>query len=152
VTDQAGWTAEGRPLLGGRAEGVALVLDEPLSFWGGFDSETGLICDERHPQRGQSLAGRVVVMPSGRGSSSSSSVLAQALRQGTGPVALLLAEPDGIIVLGALVPRLLDGLPCPVIVVDRETYSRLRSGDRVAVEDSRLRVDSRIDEGRDGAG
>jgi len=152
VIDPAGWTAEGRLLLGGRAEGAALVLDEPLSFWGGFDSETGLICDGRHPQRGQSLAGRVVVMPSGRGSSSSSSVLAQGIRRGTGPVALLLAEPDGIIVLGALVPRLLDGLLCPVMVVDQETYSRLRSGDHVAVEGARLRVDSRIDEGGHGVG
>ena len=142
MNDRAGWTAEGRSLLGGRAEGAALVLDEPLSFWGGFDSATGLICEERHPQRGQSLAGRVAAMPSSRGSSSSSSVLAQAIRQGTGPAAVLLAEPDGIIVLGALVPRLLDGRVCPVLVLDPEVYARLRSGDQVRVEDSRLSVDT----------
>lgn len=140
MSDQAGWTAEGRPLLGGYAEGEALVLDEPLSFWGGFDAQTGLICDERHPQRGLSVAGRVVVMPSGRGSSSSSSVLAEAIRLGTGPVALLLAEPDGIIVLGALIPRLLDGRLCPVLVLDRLVYDRLRSGDQIRVQDGRLSV------------
>jgi uncharacterized protein len=140
VSGPAGWTAEGRLLLGGRAEGEALVLDEALSFWGGFDSGTGLISEDRHPQRGASLAGRVVVMPSGRGSSSSSSVLAEAIRLGTGPAAILLAEPDGIIVLGALVPRLLDGLLCPVVVLDRPTYDRLRSGDRIRVEDARLSV------------
>lgn len=145
MSDRAGWTAEGRLLLGGRAEGVALVLDEPLSFWGGFDSHTGLICDERHPQRGVSLAGRVVVMPSGRGSSSSSSVLAEAIRLRTGPVALLLSEPDGIIVLGALVPRLLDGRLCPVVVLDPGTYSRIRSGDHATIEDSRLWITQRPD-------
>jgi len=140
VSDPAGWTVEGRLLLGGRAEGEALVLDEPLSFWGGFDTRTGLVCDERHAQRGVSLAGRVVVMPSGRGSSSSSSVLAEAIRLGTGPAAIILAEPDGIIVLGALVPRLLDGRLCPVLVLERATYDRLRSGDQVRIEDARLSI------------
>lgn len=140
MSDRAGWTAEGRPLLGGYAEGEALVLDEPLSFWGGLDSDTGVICDERHPQRGLSVAGRVVVMPSSRGSSSSSSVLAEAIRLGTGPVALLLAEPDGIIVLGALIPRLLDGRLCPVLLLDRLVYDRLRSGDQIRVQDGRLSV------------
>ena len=140
MSDLAGWTAEGRLLLGGRAEGDALVLEQPLSFWGGFDSTTGLISDERHPQRGQSLAGRVLVMPSGRGSSSSSSVLAEAIRLGTSPVGLLLAEPDGIILLGALIPRLLDGRQCPVVVLDQATYDRLRSGDRISIRDARLWV------------
>ena len=74
----------GRVLVVGTASGQALVLDEPLSFWGGFDAETGRVIEERHPQAGASIAGRVLVMPSGRGSSSSSSVLAEALRRGTG--------------------------------------------------------------------
>lgn len=142
MSDLPGWTAEGRALLGGTASGEILVLDEPLSFWGGLDPQTGLITDQRHPQRGHSVAGRVVVMAAGRGSSSSSSVLAEAIRAGFGPAALVLAEADGIVVLGALVPRLLDGLSTPVLVVDGQTYSRLRSGDLATTDDARLAVTS----------
>jgi predicted aconitase with swiveling domain len=67
---------EARTLVAGQASGPALVLEEPLSFWGGVDTETGDIVDVHHPQRGENVSGRVLVMPSGRGSSSSSSVLA----------------------------------------------------------------------------
>ena len=68
-----------RMLIAGEARGTVLALDEPLSFWGGFDAETGTVIDRAHPQVGASLAGRVVVMPFGRGSSSGSSVLALSL-------------------------------------------------------------------------
>ena len=91
-----------RVLVPSRAHGELLRLTEPLSLWGGFDSKTGLVIDRGHPQVGLSLAGRIVVMPYGRGSSSSSSVFAEALRLGTGPAALVLDEPDWILVIGVL--------------------------------------------------
>jgi predicted aconitase with swiveling domain len=80
---------EARTLVAGTAEGRALVLDEPLSFWGGVDPATGDIIEARHPQHGENVAGRILVMPSGRGSSSSSSVLAEAIRAGTAPAAIV---------------------------------------------------------------
>jgi predicted aconitase with swiveling domain len=123
----------GRVLVAGTGSGEALVLDEPLSFWGGFDAEDGRVIEDRHPQAGLSLAGRVVVMPGGRGSSSSSSVLAEGLRRGTGPVALLLAEADEIIVLGALVANLLDGSAFPVVQLGPADYASIRTGDAVTV-------------------
>ena len=88
---------EGRTLVAGTAEGPALVLHEPLSLWGGLDPGTGEIVEVRHPQRGANVAGRVLVMPSGRGSSSSSSVLAEAIRAGTAPAAIVLGEADPIL-------------------------------------------------------
>lgn len=103
-------------LVGGEAVGDAVFLSEPLSFWGGYDPETGRIIDRSHPQSGASLAGKVVVLARGRGSSSSSAVLAEALRKGTGPAALVLAEPDQILVTGSLVARLLYDAVCPVVV------------------------------------
>lgn len=121
-------------LVAASGAGVALVLDEPLSFWGGLDAGSGTIIDARHPQHGEVVAGRVLVMPSGRGSSSSSSVLAEAIRGGTGPVALVLAEPDEIVVLGALVVAILDGTTYPVAVLAPDEYRRLRSGDAVSVD------------------
>lgn len=105
-----------RALVPGRAEAEVVVLDESLSFWGGYDPETGAVVDRAHPQNGKSLRGKIVVMPHGRGSSSASSVLAEALRRGTGPAALVLDQPDQIIVVGCLVARLLYGVECPVFV------------------------------------
>ena len=108
--------AEARTLVAGTARGAALVLDEPLSFWGGVEPSTGLVIDVRHPQRGANVSGRVLVMPSGRGSSSSSSVLAECVRAGTAPAAIVLAEPDPILALGAIVGRELYGRAIPIVV------------------------------------
>jgi len=108
--------ADARTLVPGTAEGRALVLDEPLSFWGGVDPETGDIIDLRHPQHGASVTGRILVMPSGRGSSSSSSVLAESIRAGTAPAAIVLGEADPILALAAIVARELYGKTTPVVV------------------------------------
>jgi predicted aconitase with swiveling domain len=102
--------------VAGEATGDVLVLDEPLSFWGGIDPASGEIIDVHHPQRGANVAGRVLVMPGGRGSSSSSSVLAEAIRAGTAPAAIVLLEPDPIVALGAIVARELYGATIPVVV------------------------------------
>jgi predicted aconitase with swiveling domain len=109
-------TREAQSLARGEAEGPALVLSEPLSFWGGVDVATGAIIDHSHPQRGLNVAGCVLVMPAGRGSSSSSAVLAEVIRLGTGPVAIVLATPDPILTVGAIVARFLYGLQCPIAV------------------------------------
>lgn len=105
-----------RVLIDGDATGEIFVLERPLSFWGGYSPETGLITDVSHPQHGEPLTGRIVVMPHGRGSSSSSAVLAEALRLGTGPRAIVLGEPDQIVITGVLVARKLYGVECPVVV------------------------------------
>lgn len=135
--------AEGRTLAPGAAEGEALVLAEPLSFWGGMDPASGTLIDAHHPQRGALLAGRVVVMRSGRGSSSASSVLAEAIRAGTAPAAVLLLEPDPIIALGSVVAAELYGAACPVVVLDAPDHRRLQSGDRLRVvaDDDGARVE-----------
>jgi predicted aconitase with swiveling domain len=109
-------TTGARVLVPGVATGEVLVLDEPLSFWGGLDPETGVLIDAHHPQVGSSLAGRVLVMPSGRGSSSSSYVLAEAIRAGTAPVAVVLGAADAIVALGAIVAAELYGIAVPVVV------------------------------------
>ena len=132
---------QGRALLAGEATGSALVLQAPLSLWGGMDPRNGRISDHHHPQLGATVTGRVLVMPSGRGSSSSSSVLAEAIRLGTAPLAILLAEPDEILVLGALVAEHLYGRTCPILVLPEVARSAIATGDRVAVSaDGRVTV------------
>jgi uncharacterized protein len=124
---------EGRALVAGEARGPVLVLDEPLSFWGGVDPETGRVIDVHHPQVGAVVTGRVLAMPSGRGSSSSSSVLVESIHAGTGPIAIVMREPDPIVALGAIVVRELFGTRFPVVVVDEATYRSLRNDDVVTV-------------------
>lgn len=107
-----------RVLVPGSATGDVVVLEEGLSFWGGYDSESGTIIDKAHPQFGVSLVGKIVAMPHGRGSSSSSYVLAEALRKGTGPAGIVLGEPDSIVVIGVMVASLLYDVVCPIYVGD----------------------------------
>ena len=122
----------------GTAAGPALVLEAPLSLWGGMDPRSGRLSDHHHPQLGATVTGRVLVMPSGRGSSSSSSVLAEAIRLGTAPLAILLAEPDEILVLGALVAEYLYGRTCPIVVLPGAARGAIATGDQVAVSGDRV--------------
>ena len=113
--------------------GRALVLDEGLSLWGGMDPATGLLIDTRHPQRGASLTGRVVVMPSGRGSSSSASVLAEAVRSRTAPAAILLGEPDLILSIGSAVAEELYGIVVPVVALGADELASITDGAEVRI-------------------
>ncbi|MCO5160784.1 MAG: DUF126 domain-containing protein [Mesorhizobium sp.] len=103
-------------LVAGRAgHGEALVLDEPISFWGGVDPKTGRIADVRHPQHGESIAGKVLFLPGTIGSSSASAVLLELVRNGHAPAALVMHEPDAILLLGLIVAKEM-GWETPVAV------------------------------------
>lgn len=113
--------------------GRVLLLTEPLSLWGGMDAATGTLIDVHHPQHGANLTGRVVVMPSGRGSSSSASVLAEAVRAGTAPAAIVLGEPDLILAIGAAVAEELYSVGVPVIVASPAELAAVGDGDEVRI-------------------
>jgi predicted aconitase with swiveling domain len=130
-----------RVLVAGPGKGPALVLPEPLSLWGGLDPATGLIIDQRHPALGQSVQGRVLVLPIGRGSSSASSILLEAVRQGTAPAAIITAETDAILALGAAVAREMYAKSPPVVVLEEPSYGRLKNGQWITLsENGELRV------------
>lgn len=120
-------------LVAGTAVGEVLRLDEPLSFWGGVDPATGRVTDRRHPQVGELVIGRILVMPFGRGSSGGSSVIAEGVRAGTAPSAILLLEPDEIITLGSIVADELYCESMPVVVLAEDLHASLRTGQRVTV-------------------
>jgi hypothetical protein len=121
----------------GDASGNVLRLEEPLSFWGGLDPETGQVIDRRHPQAGTSVTGTILVMPSGRGSSSSSNVLAESIRAGTGPAGIVLAAADGIVALGAMVAAELYDAVVPVIVA-AQSFESIPAGVAASIHGSRL--------------
>jgi predicted aconitase with swiveling domain len=100
---------------GGPASGQALVLDQPISFWGGVDPRTGRIADVRHPQHGEIIAGRVLFLPGTIGSSSASAVLMELVHNGNAPAAIVLNEPDAILLLGLIVAKEM-GWPAPLAV------------------------------------
>jgi len=114
-----------RVLVGAEAEGPVLRLDEPLSLWGGFNPRTGEVMDRRHPQSGIVASGQIWCMEYGRGSSSASSILLEAVRLGTAPAAILLCEEDGILALGAAVAREIYGRCPAVLTLDSEVHAQV---------------------------
>ena len=127
-------TLRGHPVLAGTASGEAVVADTPLSFWGGYDPETGEIIDRRHPLAGVRVAGRVLVIPAGRGSCSGSGVLLEAIRHGVAPDAIVTSQLDPIISLGAILGDELIGAHPVIMVVTEDERRIFRSGDPVAID------------------
>ena len=130
---------DGRPVIAGRAEGTALVTREPLSFWGGYDPETGEITDRSHPLSGTIAAGRILVIPETRGSSTTTAVLLEAIRRGTAPAAFLTRGVDSFLALAAVVAEEMYGSAPPVVALDDDAVRTLQEGWWVAVgEDGRV--------------
>lgn len=126
----------GRSLVAGAAEGALLFADIGLSFWGGVDPYSGEIIDRHHPLSGEYLAGRVLAIPSGRGSCTGSSVLMELISNGHAPAALVLAEPDEILTLGVLVAQTIFERSLPVLCIGREAFAALRGKAFARVEDN----------------
>lgn len=124
----------GRVLMGGSAEGALLHADTGLSFWGGVEPSSGEVIDRHHPLSGSFLPGRVLAIPSGRGSCTGSSVMLEILLNGHAPAALLLAEPDEILTLGVLVAQVLFGRSIPVLCVGSEGFEQLSAGGWARIE------------------
>jgi len=110
--------------------GPLLRLGAPISFWGGVDPKSGRITQGDHPERGQSIGGTVLAIPATIGSSSSSAVLAELIRAGHAPAALLLEQVDAILLVGALVAREM-GWTTPAVV--RVALAKLPAGGTVSV-------------------
>ncbi len=125
-------TITGWRVTSGEAEGAVLKLDEPVSFWGGIGPE-GDIIDVHHPQHGAVVTGRILVMRSGRGSSSGTYVLAELLRLGIAPAGIILTEPDGIIATGSLVAAELYDARMPIVTVSDVDYADIEDGVTVSI-------------------
>lgn len=115
----------GRSLVHGRGQGPWLCADVGLSFWGGIDPLSGEVIDRHHPLSGQSVAGRVLAIPSGRGSCTGSSVMLELILNGHAPAALVLAEADEILSLGVLVAELIFQRSLPVLCIGHQRFAEL---------------------------
>jgi len=129
----------GRPIVAGAAQGDALVSHAPLSFWGGYDFKTGTIIDKHHPLAGVRAAGRVLVVPFSKGSSTTTAVLLEAVRAGTAPAALITTGTDSFFALASIVAGVMYDRSFPVIALAAADFNRLESGQRLAVhEDGKI--------------
>lgn len=118
--------------------GEALVLTAPISFWGGVDPRSGTIIDVRHPERGASIAGKVLFIPATVGSSTASTILLELVHCGKAPAAIVLDKPDAILLLGLVVAREM-GWPTPVAVrLAKEEFARFRGRTASIGEDGAL--------------
>ncbi|CAN5375403.1 DUF126 domain-containing protein [soil metagenome] len=116
---------QGRPLNPAHAEGPVVVLDEPLSFWGGYDPATGYIIDRHHPQCGVPLKNSVVLMRESRGSGTAPGTMAEAIRLNTAPAALILIEPDVNLAIGAAVAAALYKKSCAIVSVTAAQWQKI---------------------------
>ncbi|MGI9608263.1 MAG: aconitase X swivel domain-containing protein [Acidimicrobiales bacterium] len=111
--------------------GEVLRLQEPLSFWGGFDAGTGRVIDRAHPQHGSVLTDKVVAIPGSKGSSGTPGVLGDSIRRGTGPHALVITKADINLVAGALAASALYDRRCAILLVTDDVFDSLRDGEIV---------------------
>jgi predicted aconitase with swiveling domain len=112
---------------------LALVSPEPIGFLGGVDPETGVVIESGHPLEGESVAGRVLVFPTGKGSTVGSYTLYRLARNGVGPAAIVNAESEPIVAVGAIISD--------IPMVDRVDIAQLSTGDIVVIEDKVVRVE-----------
>ena len=116
----------GRSINPGLAEGEAIVSPEPLGFYGGIDIDTGIVIEQGHPLEGQSVTGKVLVFPNGKGSTVGSYVVYGLEKNGVGPIALVNRETETIVATGAI----LADIPC----IDHIDIDQLSTGDRLRVD------------------
>jgi len=125
-------TIEARVIKAGHAEGEALVSPAPIGFLGGVDPDTGIVLEPGHPLQGQSVRGKVLVFPTGKGSTVGSYTVLRLVRNDAGPVAIINAESEAIVAVGAIISD--------IPMVDRVDISAIETGDWVVVDDGRVTI------------
>ncbi|MFT5515521.1 MAG: putative aconitase with swiveling domain [Rhodothermales bacterium] len=115
-------------VVSGSASGITLVSMEPLSFWGGYDQKTGEIIDRRHPLSGEMSAGRILVLPYTRGSSTSTAILLESVRAGVAPAGLVTDRPDLFLALASVVADEMYQKSFPILAVSRQEFETIQTG------------------------
>jgi predicted aconitase with swiveling domain len=115
------------------ARGEVLVTLEPISFWGGVDPASGRIIDPRHELFGQTVCGKVLAFPYGKGSSTTSLIILELLQVGKAPAAIINVHTEPILATGPVVSRIFFGRNLPMITLAETDFKLLRTGQQVSV-------------------
>ncbi len=119
---------EGRKIYKGIAEGEAIVTKEGISFYGGIDPDTGKVVEVGHELEGQSIIGKVLVFPTGKGSTVGSYTMYRMKKNKTAPIAIVNQEIDTIIAVGCIISE----IPC----VDKININNIKTGQKIIVNGS----------------
>jgi len=117
---------KGRMISPGTVEGEAIVSSEPIGFYGGIDLNTGIVIEKGHPLEGESVTGKILVFPNGKGSTVGSYVIYGLAKNKVGPIGIINQETETIVATGVI----LAGIPC----VDQIDISRIKTGDMLLLE------------------
>lgn len=117
----------------GKSGGEVIVASQPISFWGGVDPATGRVNDPRHELFGQSIAGKVLAFPFGKGSSTTSLIILELARVDKAPVAIINLRTEPILATGPIVSRHFYGKEIPVLTLNREDFQCLKTGQHATV-------------------
>ncbi|MFZ5917559.1 MAG: aconitase X swivel domain-containing protein [Chloroflexota bacterium] len=126
-------TLTGRVIKAGQARGLALVSPEPIGFFGGVDPDTGVIVESGHPLLGQAVAGRVLIFPTGKGSTVGSYTLYRLVQNRLGPAAIINAESEPIVAVGAIISD--------IPMLDQVDIGRFVTGDMVKVDNGTVYIE-----------
>jgi predicted aconitase with swiveling domain len=117
---------KGRLISKGKGEGEALVTTQPISFYGGVDPNTGVVIEKGHELQGQSVKGKILVFPTGKGSTVGSYTLYRMKKNGTAPAGIVNRECETVVAVGVIISE----IPC----VDKIDIAKIKTGLRVQVE------------------
>jgi uncharacterized protein len=117
---------KGRIIYKGKAESEALVTAQPISFYGGVDPNTGVVIEKGHELQGQSVKGKILVFPQGKGSTVGSYTLYRMKKNGAAPAGMVNRECETIVAVGAIISE----IPC----VDKIDISKIKTGNHVRIE------------------
>jgi hypothetical protein len=117
---------KGRIIYKGKAKGEALVTSQPISFYGGVDPATGVVIEKGHELQGQSVKGRILVFPTGKGSTVGSYTLYRMKKNGTAPAGMINKECETVVAVGAIISE----IPC----VDKIDMAKIKTGDNIQIE------------------
>ena len=123
----------GRTIYAGQTKGNALVTSQGISFFGGVDPDTGVIVERGHELEGQSIAGRVLVFPTGKGSTVGSYTLYRLKHNGKAPAAIINAECETITAVGCIIAE----IPC----IDQVEIEKIQNGVRIVVDAEKATIE-----------
>jgi uncharacterized protein len=122
----------GRLISKGKGEGEALVTTQPISFYGGVDPNTGVVIEKGHELQGQSVSGKILVFPTGKGSTVGSYTLYRMKKNGTAPAGIVNRECETVVAVGVIISE----IPC----VDKVDILKIKTGDKVHIENDTITI------------
>ena len=127
---------KGRIISKGTAQEEALVTSMPISFYGGVDPNTGEVLEKGHELQGKSVKGKILVFPTGKGSTVGSYTLYRLKKNGVAPAGIINRECETVVAVGAIISE----IPC----VDKIDISKIETGDIIRIENDIVRLIQKV--------